>query len=266
MRVVIIGAAGRMGLALVRAARELTDMRIAGAVTSEDSAQLGRDIGELAGIGSIGVPLVCDLSASLAECDVALDFSRAAATAQNLAACTAAGKPLLIGTSGLPAAVQPELERAARHIALLVAPNTSVGITLLLELVQQCASVLPMDFDVEISEAHHRHKLDAPSGTALALGLAIAGARDQKFEEVGVSARRSGAPRREGEIGFAVVRAGDLVGEHRVLFAGAGEQLELTHRATDRAVFARNALKAARWLVGRSPGHYSMRDILFRNR
>jgi 4-hydroxy-tetrahydrodipicolinate reductase len=265
MRVLIIGAAGRMGLAIVRAAREFTDMRIAGAVTSEGSAQLGRDIGELAGIGSLGVPMVCELAAVLAECDVALDFSRASATAGNLAACTAAGKPLLIGTSGLSAAVQPELERAARHIALLVSPNTSLGVTLLLELVQQCASVLPLEFDVEISEAHHRHKLDAPSGTALALGLAIAGARGQKFEDVGVSARRSGAPRREGEIGFAVIRAGDLVGEHRVLFAGAGEQLELTHRATDRAVLARNALKAARWLVGRPPGHYSMRDILFRN-
>lgn len=266
MRILIIGAAGRMGLALARAAREVSDTRIAGAVTSEGSPHLGRDIGELAGIGSIGVPLVSDLPASLTECDVALDFSRTSATASNLAACTAAGKPLLIGTSGLAASLQSEFERAARHIALLVAPNTSLGVTLLLELVQQCASVLPLDFDVEISEAHHRHKLDAPSGTALALGLAIAGARGQKFEDVGVSARRSGAPRREGEIGFAVVRAGDLVGEHRVLFAGAGEQLELTHRATDRGVFARSALKAARWLVGRSPGHYSMRDIVFRNK
>jgi 4-hydroxy-tetrahydrodipicolinate reductase len=265
MRVVIIGAGGRMGLALARAARELTDVRIAGAVTSDGSPHLGRDIGELAGIGALGVTLVSELAAALAECDVALDFSRASAMAANLATCTAAGKPLLIGTSGLAAAVQPELERAARHIALLVAPNTSLGITLLLELVQQCASVLPLEFDVEISEAHHRHKVDAPSGTAIAIGLAIAAARGQKFEEVAALTRRGGASRREGEIGFAVVRAGDLVGEHRVLFAGAGEQLELTHRATDRAVFARNALKAARWLVGRAPGHYSMRDILFRN-
>lgn len=263
MRVLIIGAAGRMGLAIVRAAADEAEARIAGAVTAPGSSHVGRDIGELAGAGTLGVRIVDELSKPLADCDVALDFSRASATAANLAACVAAGKPLLIGTTGLAPLLQQELERAARHIALLVAPNTSLGITVLLELVRTCARALPLAFDVEISEAHHRSKLDAPSGTALALGQAIAEARGRTLEEVAVAARRGGAPRGEGEIGFAVARAGDLVGEHSVMFAGTGEQLNLAHRATDRAVFARGALRAAAWLVGRAPGRYAMRDILF---
>ena len=262
LRAVIIGATGRMGQALLRVAHERSDLRIAGAVAGAESAQLGRDAGEIAGVGRLGVPIVSDLSAALTECDVALDFSRSSATAANLAACCAAGKPVLVGTTGLPAEVMNELERAARHIPLLVAANTSLGITLLLELVHESARALPLDFDVEILESHHRHKRDAPSGTALALGAAVAQARGQSLEDVAVDHRAGRANvREEGEIGFAVVRGGDLAGEHTVLFAGTGEQLVLTHRATDRAIFARGALTAAAWLVGRPPGRYMMRDI-----
>jgi 4-hydroxy-tetrahydrodipicolinate reductase len=262
LRAVIIGATGRMGQALLRVARERADVRITGAVAGADSPHLGRDAGELAGTGASGVPITSDLSSTLGECDVALDFSRSTATAANLAACCAAGKPVLVGTTGLPAEVMNELERAARHIPLLVAANTSLGITLLLELVHESARALPLDFDVEILESHHRHKRDAPSGTALALGAAVAQARGQSLEDVAVDHRAGRANvREEGEIGFAVVRGGDLAGEHTVLFAGTGEQLVLTHRATDRAIFARGALTAAAWLVGRPPGRYMMRDI-----
>jgi 4-hydroxy-tetrahydrodipicolinate reductase len=160
--------------------------------------------------------------------------------------------------------VQHELERAARHIPLLVAPNTSLGVTLLVELARQCARALPAQFDVEIIEAHHRHKKDAPSGTALALGHAVAEARGVPLDPAALQHRAGGQVRREGEIGFAVVRGGDVVGEHTVLFAGLGEQVTLGHRATDRGVFARGALEAAVWLIRRPPGCYAMRDILIK--
>jgi 4-hydroxy-tetrahydrodipicolinate reductase len=243
LRVLIIGATGRMGQALVRVSKERPNVRITGAVTHAGSAHLGRDVGELAGVGRLGVIVTADVGAALGDCDCAIDFSQSPATASNLAACIVAGKPLLVGTTGLAEELKPEIERAARHIALLIAANTSLGVTLLLELVRQAAQTLPLNFDVEIIEAHHRLKKDAPSGTALALGHAVAQAR-------------------EGEIGFAVVRGGDIVGDHTVVFAGTGEQVALSHRATDRNVFARGALDAAAWLAGRAPGHYFMRDII----
>jgi 4-hydroxy-tetrahydrodipicolinate reductase len=262
IRIVLIGATGRMGQAILRAAREQPEVQITGAVTSLGSSQLGNDVGELAGVGAIGVRIGSDLSATLRDADVAIDFSLPIATAANVAACAAARKPLLIGTTGVPAEVLSDIERAAQHIPLLVAPNTSVGVTLLLELVRQSARALSMDFDVEIVEAHHRMKKDAPSGTALALGQAVADARGQQLGQVAAMGRQGEAPRTRGEIGFAVVRGGDIVGEHTVMFAGAGEQLVLGHRATDRAIFARGALHAAQWLAGRPPGRYTMRDVI----
>lgn len=262
LRLLIIGAAGRMGQALARAASERSDMRVAAAVDEPGSAHIGRDVGDLAGVGRLDVSITSDLTAALAESDAALDFSHPSATATSLAACVAAGKPLLIGTTGHDSHLRYELERAARHIALLVAANTSIGVTLLTEVARRCAEALPLEFDVEILEAHHRQKKDAPSGTALALGQAIAEARGRELDEVGVRNRAGSGPRKPGEIGFAVVRGGDIVGEHSVVFAGAGEQLVLTHRATDRAVFARGALEAAAWLARRPPGRYHMRDIL----
>lgn len=265
LRLAIIGAAGRMGQSLVRAARTRSDVTIQAGIVSPSSALAGRDLGELADSGALGVEIGTDLAPALAASDVALDFSHARATAANLAACVAAGKPLLIGTTGLGADVQHELDRAARHIALLVAPNTSLGITLLIELARQCARVLPTEFDIEIIEAHHRHKRDAPSGTALALGNALAEARGVTLDPAVLLARVAGGhARREGDIGFAIVRGGDLIGEHTVLFAGPGEQVTLGHRATDRGVFARGALDAAVWLARHPPGLYSMRDVLLK--
>lgn len=262
-RAVIIGVTGRMGRALVRAASGRGDLRITGAVASPGSSSLGQDAGDLAGVDRLGVQVSADLPAALGQADFAIDFSESGATAANLAACRAARKPLLIGTTGFTHDVAMTFGEAARDIPLLVAPNTSVGVTLLIELVRTAAKALPLDFDVEILEAHHRLKVDAPSGTALALGRAANEARGRPEALVvrDALANRLGQ-RGKGDIGFAVVRAGDIVGEHTVMFAGEGEQLSLTHRATDRAIFAKGALQAGLWLAGRPPGRYHMRDFL----
>jgi len=268
VRAAVIGINGRMGHALVRAASERSDIRISAALASAGSSSLGRDAGELAGVGKSGVTVTANLATALADCEVAIDFSNGSATAANLAACRAARRALLIGTTGYPAnELAGPFDAAAREIPLLVASNTSVGITLLETLVRTAAKALPQTFDIEIFEAHHRMKRDAPSGTALTLGeAAAAGRRDGKgltAEELAAARARPPGPRREGDIGFAVVRGGDIVGEHSVQFAGPGERITLSHSATDRAVFARGALAAARWLAGRPPGRYSMRDFIF---
>jgi 4-hydroxy-tetrahydrodipicolinate reductase len=261
-RIAVIGVTGRMGRAIVRAAQESADLKVVAGVASANSAELGKDVGTLAGIEPVGVPVTSDLRAALAQCDVAIDFSNAAATSATLGACKAARKPVIIGTTGFSSDVELELAEAARHIAVLVAANTSLGVTLLIELVRAAAQALPVDFDIEISEAHHRSKRDAPSGTALALGRAAAEGRAQDLAKTAAISRNGESPRRPGEIGFAVTRGGDIVGDHTVLFAGTGEQLVLGHRATDRAIFARGALKAAAWLTARPAGRYWMRDVV----
>jgi 4-hydroxy-tetrahydrodipicolinate reductase len=261
IRAVLMGATGRMGQAIIRTAAKLPDIAITAAVASAASPHLGRDAGEVAGAQTLGVAITHDLAAALKDADVVIDFSTALATGEHLSACRQARVPLLLGTTGHAAAEQDAFALAARDMALLVAPNTSLGVALLLELARTAAAALPRDFDAEIIEAHHRMKSDAPSGTALALGAVIAAARAQELAKVAVLGRNGVAPRRPGDIGFAVVRGGDVVGEHSVLFAGDGEQLTLTHRATDRNIFARGALKAAAWLSARPAGLYSMRDI-----
>jgi 4-hydroxy-tetrahydrodipicolinate reductase len=261
IRAVLVGATGRMGQAIIRCAQDTPGIAITGAVGSRTSAQLGRDAGELAGTQPLGVLVTDDLRAVIAAADVVIDFSKAVATEEHLAACRQAKKPLLLGTTGHSSSRTKSFALASGDIALLVAPNTSLGVTLLLELAHAAAAALPVDFDVEIIESHHRLKPDAPSGTALALGHAVARARAQQLEDVGLVNRSRDTTRRAGDIGFAVVRGGDLVGEHTVLFAGAGEQITLTHRATDRAIFARGALAGAAWLAVQPSGLYSMRDI-----
>ena len=252
VRAALIGVTGRMGEALLRAAPAVPRLRVTAAVASPGSPSLGRDAGEVAGVGCLHVPIISDLPRALAEADVVIDFSSATATRANLAACRAARKPLLIGTTGFAAELDGAFAAAARDIPLLVAANTSLGVTLLLELVRIAARALPPAFDIHILDAHHRSKPDAPSGTALALGAAARGARQAA----------GGGAHRGGDVGFASVRAGDIVGEHTVLFAGPGEALSLTHRATDRGIFARGALAAALWLQSRPPGRYTMRDLL----
>lgn len=264
VRTVIVGVSGRMGRALVRAACELPEVRITGAIASAGSASLGHDAGVLAGMEPLGVAVSSDLPAALAGADLAIDFSQPHATRANMVACRAARKPLLVGTTGLASELtEAELDAAAHDIPLLIAPNTSLGIALLTELVRKAARALPAEFDIEIIEAHHRMKRDAPSGTALALAGSAGEGRGLTPAEA-LSGRSSGraGPRRQGEIGFAVVRGGDIVGEHTVLFAGPGEELRLSHRAGDRAIFARGALRAALWLLGRPPGRYGMSDFV----
>lgn len=262
IRIAIIGVTGRMGRAIVRAAAESSDARVVAGVASASSGDLGKDIGELAGASANGVKVSSDVAAALAKCDVAIDFSNASATASNAAACRAARKALVIGTTGFSDDATVAVNEAASDIALLVAPNTSLGVTLLIEMARTAAKALPASFDIEIWEAHHRHKRDAPSGTALALGRAAAEGRGQDLAKVGVGSRSGDSPRREGEIGFSVTRGGDIVGEHSVIFAGAGEVLTLGHRATDRSIFAQGAVRAAVWLAGRPAGRYAMRDVI----
>jgi 4-hydroxy-tetrahydrodipicolinate reductase len=263
VRVVIVGATGRMGRTLVACARKMQGVVVSGAVDRPDNPSIGRDVGELAGIGALGVPVTGDLAAALAAgADVAVDFSDPASTAGNLATCASARVALLVGTTGLPGDIDTHLARAGERVPVMVASNTSLGVTLLTALVRECARLLPEDFDIEIVEAHHRHKKDAPSGTALTLGRAAAEGRGVPFDQVAVMGRAGVAPRRAGDIGFAVVRGGDIVGEHDVIFAGTAEKITLSHQATDRAVFARGALQAARWLAAQPAGQYGMSDFI----
>jgi 4-hydroxy-tetrahydrodipicolinate reductase len=244
VRAVLIGVTGRMGRALLRAAAEFGDLLITGAIASPLSLALGRDAGEVAGGNRMNLTVESDLPRSLGRADVALDFSSPLATPSNVRACREARRALLVGTTGFGAEGEAAIEAAARDIPLLVAANTSIGIAVLAGLVRSAARRLPPSFDINVLDFHHRHKGDAPSGTALALGAAAAEARPHR------------------QIDYASVRAGDLVGEHTVLFSGTGEQLSLSHRAGDRAVFARGALQAALWLVSQPPGRYSMSDFL----
>jgi 4-hydroxy-tetrahydrodipicolinate reductase len=258
-----------MGQCLIAALREGSTFHLHGAVASAGSVRLGRDAaatGQASGV-EIGADCAAALkpgSAAPKSSLVAVDFSIGSAVAAHARACREAGVPLLVGATALDAAATTELERAAKSIAVLIAPNTSVGVAVLGQLVAQAAWVLNEGYDVEISEAHHRHKRDAPSGTALRLGEVVAQARSQRLSDIAVYDRHGAADARRsaGSIGFSVVRGGDIVGEHTVTFAGAGERLELTHRATDRMTFARGALRAAAWLIGRPAGLYGMKDVL----
>jgi 4-hydroxy-tetrahydrodipicolinate reductase len=260
IRVTVIGASGRMGRALVRSVSEFPDLALAGAIVSPGSGALGKDAAGLAGLRESGLQTTAGLADALAASAVAVDFSSAAAVQSTVEACSRARCPLLLGTTGYPAELEASLAAASAVIPLLVAPNTSIAVAVLLQLVRAAAGALPKQFDIEILEAHHRTKRDAPSGTALALGRAAGEARERQLGQ-GATTRGTG-PRGEGEIGYAALRAGDLVGEHTVLFAGDGERLSLTHQATDRVVFARGALRAAVWLALQPAGRYSMSDVI----
>jgi 4-hydroxy-tetrahydrodipicolinate reductase len=268
--IAIFGITGRMGQSLVRALREgLTDpgsapagqtLTLSGALASASSARLGRDAaldGE-----PTGITVTADVRAALAGAQVAADFSLPQGVADHLRECRVRRVPLLVGATGLDAATREALAAAALEIPVLIAPNTSLGVAVLRHMVGIAARALGEGYEVEIGEAHHRMKRDAPSGTALALGEAVARARGTELERVAVYDRHGSGARRAGSIGFSAVRAGDIVGDHTVLLAADGERLELTHRATDRMVFARGAVRAAAWLIGRPPGMYDMADVL----
>jgi 4-hydroxy-tetrahydrodipicolinate reductase len=258
---VVFGITGRMGQSLILALREGSALHLTGAVASAASSRIGKDAcaqGE-----PCGVTVTADAAAALKGGSVAVDFSLGGAVAEHAGVCVEAAVPLLVGTTGFDAEARAALERAAQTIPVLIAPNTSVGVAVMSELLATAALSLGLAYDVEIFEAHHRTKRDAPSGTALSLGEVVAGARQQRLSDVAIYARPGDeSARKPGSIGFSVLRAGDIVGEHTVTFAGAGERLEITHRATDRITFARGALRAAAWLVGQPKGLYGMHNVL----
>jgi 4-hydroxy-tetrahydrodipicolinate reductase len=262
-RIAVLGCAGRMGRMLVADVVATAGCALAGGTTRAGSAAKGGDVGEIAGIGRIGLAASDNAERALAECDVAIDFTTAAATAEHAALAVRLGKPMVIGTTGLHGAEEEAVRKAASRVPIVWAANTSLGINLLLGLVEQVAQRLGTDWDIEIMEMHHRGKIDAPSGTALALGRVAAEARGADFAAVAQRGRDgiTGA-RQAGAIGFAALRGGDNIGEHHVIFAGAGEQLELSHRATNRGIYAKGAVRAAMWLVGKPPGLYGMKEVL----
>lgn len=263
IKLAILGASGRMGRALLAGIGRSADLTLSGALTETTDPALGRDACENAGLTPRGVLLTDDRPQALLGAQVAIDFTLPAALAANVAACVDSGTPLVIGTTGLDNPHMRAIEQAAREIPIVYGRNMSVAMNLFMDLVARAAATLDDDYDVEIVEAHHRHKVDAPSGTALALGERVAAAKGRRLEDVAVRCRDGNiGPRVPATIGFSAIRAGNIVGEHTVLFAAAEEQLRLEHRAQDRAAFANGALRAARWLAGRVPGLYSMSDVL----
>jgi 4-hydroxy-tetrahydrodipicolinate reductase len=264
MGLVVVGAAGRMGQTLVRAISDTAGARIAGAIERPGSPALGKDVGELAGIGTIGVTISDDPLPAFAKADGVLDFSAPAATVEFAGYAAQARIVHVIGTTGCSADDDAKIAAAARHATIVKSGNMSLGVNLLAVLVEQAAKALDAeDFDIEILEMHHRHKVDAPSGTALLLGDAAATGRDIALagNDVRVRDGHTGA-RKAGTIGFASLRGGSVVGDHSVILAGPGERITLAHHAEDRAIFARGAVKAALWARGKKPGLYSMRDVL----
>jgi 4-hydroxy-tetrahydrodipicolinate reductase len=262
-RVAVIGCAGRMGRMLVHDIVATKGCTLAGGLARPGGASVGQDIGELVGMRRLGIAVGDDPEALLRECDVGIEFTTPAATAAHARLAARLGKPLVIGTTGLEGDEEAAVRDAAGRVPVVWAANTSLGVNLLLGLVDQVARRLGPEWDLEIVEMHHRGKVDAPSGTALALGRAAAAARGVVFEEVATRGRDGiTGPRRPGTIGFAALRGGDAVGDHHVIFAAMGERLELTHRATNRGIYSTGALRAALWLVGRPPGLYGMKDVL----
>ncbi|MFZ2006734.1 MAG: 4-hydroxy-tetrahydrodipicolinate reductase [Stellaceae bacterium] len=263
MRMGVIGCGGRMGRMLIAEIAAAEGCELTGGTTTPGGATVGSDLGELAGIGRIGLVAGSAAGDLLRKSAVAIEFSVGPATASHATLAAELGKPLVIGTTGLTAAETATVEEAAKRIPIVWAANTSLGINLLLGLVEQVASRLGSDWDIEIMEMHHRGKADAPSGTALALGRAAATGRGVALDDVAQRGRDgiTGA-RRNGDIGFASLRGGDAVGDHHVIFAGGGERLELSHRATNRAIYAKGAVRAARWVVGQRPGLYGMKQVL----
>ncbi len=261
--VAVAGAGGRMGRTLIQALAEAPELRLSGALEGADSTHLGMDSGALAGLAANGVAVEQDAAACAAACEVLIDFSTPAASVAHAAACRAAGTPMVIGTTGLDGQQHAALGAAAEEIPIVQAPNMSVGVNLCLRLLEVAAQVLGADADVEISEIHHRDKVDAPSGTALEMGAVIAAVLGRDLAECAVYGRQGQTGRRSrNTIGFATLRGGDVVGEHHAIFAGPGERVEISHRAGNRMCFAQGALRAARWVAGRKAGLYNMRDVL----
>ena len=262
LNIAIAGSSGRMGRALLEAVAQAPDMRLAAALERKGSPFVGKDAGELFG-APCGVSISEDTSIALSGCHVLIDFTRPEATLDHLKACRELGVNIVIGTTGFSAEQKGLIADAGRDIGVVFAPNMSVGVNLSLKLLDMAARVLNEGYDIEIVEAHHRHKVDAPSGTALRMGEVVANALGRNLEECAVYGREGVTGERSpSTIGFATVRGGDIVGDHTVLFAGTGERVAITHKASSRATFALGALRAARFLAQRGKGLFDMQDVL----
>ncbi len=262
LRIAVAGTSGRMGRMLVDAVLAAPDCQLVGALDVATSPALGQDAGAPAGQHT-GVLITSDLRAGLDNAQVLIDFTRPEGTLAHLAVCRALGVKAVIGTTGFSPAQKAEVTTHAQHIALMMAPNMSVGVNVMLRLLDQAARALNTGFDIEVIEAHHRHKVDAPSGTALQMGEVLATALGRELKDCAVYARHGVTGERDpSSIGFATIRGGDIVGEHTVLFAGTGERIEITHKSASRVSYAQGSLRAARFLASRATGLYGMNDVL----
>jgi len=262
MRVAVAGASGRMGRMLIEAVLGSSDARLVGALDMPGSPALGRDAGDFLG-RSTGVPITASLESGLEQAEFLIDFTRPEGTLAHAAACARRGVKMVIGTTGFDEAGRAAIREAAGRVAMVFAPNMSVGVNVTLKLLETAARILAEGYDIEIIEAHHRHKVDAPSGTALKMGEVIANALGRDLSKVAVYGREGVTGERDpSTIGFATVRGGDIVGDHTVLFAGIGERIEITHRAASRTTYAHGSLRACRFLADRDTGLYDMHDVL----
>lgn len=261
--IALLGISGRMGRMLLTGIESSTDLKLSGGMDSPDSPWLSKDASGFAGAIGAGVIVTANPAIAVRGAQVSIAFALPQATPTLVAACVKARCPLVLGTTGHSPEQKATVDEAAKQIPVVMTSNFSLGVNLLFKLAEQTARALNADYDIEIYEAHHRNKKDAPSGTALSLGESVAKGRGVSLKEKAVYERYGDTGARErGSIGFSVIRGGDIIGDHTVTFAGIGERIELTHRASDRMAFAQGALHAARWLVGKSPGMYSMQDVL----
>jgi len=263
INIAITGAGGRMGKTLIEAITNSDGIQLTAAVENPESALIGADVGELSGVGRNNIQVVGSLSDVINSFDVLIDFSTPTSTASNAEVCLAHKKKLVVGTTGLTEEQSQLVNSASQGIAICMASNFATGVNLCFKLAEIAASVLGDDADIEISEAHHKDKVDAPSGTALSLGKVVAGALDRDLDQVAIYGREGQTGQRErSTIAFSSVRAGDIVGDHTVLFAADGERVEITHKASSRMAFAKGAVRAARWLMGKDSGMFDMQDVL----
>ncbi len=263
IRIAVIGAAGRMGKTNIEAICQAEGVSLGAAIVEADSSLIGADAGEVAGVGKLGVAIVGSLAEARDDFDVLIDFTAPQVTLNNLAFCAEHGKAIVIGTTGMNEAEKAALQRYAGKLPVVFASNMSVGVNLCFKLLALAAKALGDDYDVEIIEAHHHHKVDSPSGTALSMGEVVADALGRDLKRCAVYGREGQVGARpQKEIGFATIRAGDVVGDHTVLFATEGERIEISHKASSRMTFAKGAVRASRWLAGKANGIYSMQDVL----
>ncbi len=263
LNIAITGAGGRMGRTLIEACHQTDNCQVTAAFERMDSSLTGADAGELAGIGKINVAVTGDIDSVIDQFDILIDFTSVDSTLNHLEICRQNNKKIIIGTTGFSAEQKQIIENAANDIAVVFAPNMSVGVNLCLKLLQMAASVLGDDVDIEVIEAHHRHKVDAPSGTALRMGEVVAETLGRNLDECAVYGRQGQTGERDSKtIGFETIRAGDIVGEHTVMFADVGERIEITHKASSRMTFAKGAVRAALWLEEKENGLFDMQDVL----